>query len=188
MTTLGSLMVKNVETLTPETTVREAASRMKRANVGALPVCRDEKPIGMVTDRDLVTRSLARGADPATTPVAEVMSSDIVTCTEDDSVVHAACLMQEKRVGRVLIVDRDDRLKGIVSLGTLVRHLDRSRLAQLVEEKLEKLDSRGALVGIIGGAIGVATLAAGTLLLYRKPELRTRVARKLRVMGGGSAA
>jgi CBS domain-containing protein len=118
---LSDLMQRNVRVIAGDTTVREAAQRMKDADVGALPVREDDRIIGMLTDRDLVVRSIARGDDPDRTRAVEVMTRDVAWCYVDESIDVASRKMSECQVQRLLVLDRQDKLVGIVSLGDLAR-------------------------------------------------------------------
>jgi CBS domain-containing protein len=93
---------------------------MKNLNVGVLPVCGDnDRLVGMITDRDIVVRAVAEGCDPRTITVKEVMSPDVLWCFEDQDVKEAAQLMRENQVRRLVVLNHDKRLVGIVSLGDL---------------------------------------------------------------------
>lgn len=116
---IKNIMTRNVEVIRPETTLQEAAETMKRLNVGPLPVCEDDRLVGMLTDRDIAVRAVAEGQDPWTDHVRDVMTPDIVYCYEDQDVREAAKLMKEKQIRRLVVLNRDKRLVGIVSLGDL---------------------------------------------------------------------
>jgi CBS domain-containing protein len=93
---------------------------MKSLDVGPMPVCGDnDKIVGMLTDRDITIRSTAEGKDPKTTKVQDVMSQDVVWCFEDQDSSEAAKLMRERQIRRLLVMNRDKRMVGIVSLGDL---------------------------------------------------------------------
>ena len=100
-------------------TVEVAARTLARYNIGALPVCgSDGRVCGMVTDRDLVTRCLASGHNPAQTRVEQVMSGNVVGVPADMEVGEAARLMARKQVRRLPVLEQG-KLKGMVSLGDL---------------------------------------------------------------------
>jgi len=92
---------------------------MKNMEVGPLPVCDHDRLVGMITDRDITVRATAEGLDPWTTHVSEVMTPDVVYCFEDDHVSEAVRLMEEKQIRRLVVLSRDKRLVGIVTLGDL---------------------------------------------------------------------
>src|SRR5687767_117037 len=119
---LSDIITRNVETIGPETTVREAAQRMRSMDVGSLPVCDGAHLLGMITDRDITVRAIADGRDPAQTPVREAMTPNVEYVFEDDDVQRAAQIMQDKQIRRLPVVSRGDkRLVGIVALGDIAR-------------------------------------------------------------------
>lgn len=116
------IMSRNVETIGPEASVREAARLMKRLGHCFLPVLdEDRKVIGTLRDHEIVCNVVAEGLDPDTTRVRDVMNTDVVSCSEDDDAGAAERLMEKKKVRKVLVVDSGFRLVGLVSLGKLAR-------------------------------------------------------------------
>jgi len=115
------VMKSQLEVIDPSQTLAEAAKKMRDANVGSLPVVEDAKLIGMITDRDIVIRCIAEGADPKATPVREAASDDVVHCVVDQSVEDASKIMAAAKVRRLPVIDRDRRLVGIVALGDISR-------------------------------------------------------------------
>jgi CBS domain-containing protein len=114
------VMTRGVKCTHPSTTLQEAARMMRDLDVGPLPVCGDnERLVGLLTDRDIAVRAVADGQDPRTTTVRDVMTPDIVYCFEDQDVSEAARLMKEHQIRRLVVLNRDKRLVGIVSLGDL---------------------------------------------------------------------
>jgi CBS domain-containing protein len=135
---IRDIMTPDVETVRPDDTLQEAAMRMKDRDIGPLPVCQRDRIVGILTDRDITVRAVAKGLDPRSTRVSEVMSQPVVHCYDDDDEEDAARLMQEQQVRRILVVDSDDRLVGIVSLGDLaVESIDPLRIAELLQEVSE---------------------------------------------------
>src|SRR4029450_2052823 len=114
---IKEVMTSEVECVRPETTLQEAAAKMKSFNVGPLPVCEGDKPVGIVTDRDIVIRAISEGRDPRTTTIRDVMTTNVVTVQETDDVKDAARLMKDRQIRRVVVVGADKRVTGIVSLG-----------------------------------------------------------------------
>ena len=110
------VMTRDVAVVHPDSTLQEAADRMRQLDVGPLPVCDNDRLVGMITDRDITVRSTAEGLDPWTAQVREAMTPEVVYCSEDDDVAEAARLMNEKQVRRLPVLDRNRRLVGIVSL------------------------------------------------------------------------
>jgi len=134
-------MTAGCECISPESTLQEAAQRMKDLDVGPLPICRNDRLAGMLTDRDIVLRAVATGADPKTTRVADVMTPHVEYCFEDEDVEQAAGRMRDKQIRRLVVLNRDKRLVGIVSLGDLA--VD-ARDEQLVGATLEGISEPAA--------------------------------------------
>jgi len=118
LTVIREIMSPDVRMVRPEQTIREAAQLMAEMDVGALPVANDERLLGMVTDRDIVVRALARGLT-ADTPVSDVMSPDVKYCFDDDDLAKIVENMSEIQVRRLPVVDRNKRLVGIIALADI---------------------------------------------------------------------
>ncbi len=118
---ISELMSSRVVSIEPDATVSAAARLLRQANVGALPVCDMRRRLrGIVTDRDIVTRCVAAGADPEQTPVREIMSRGVVTCAPAEELSAAVKRMGEDQVRRLPVLE-DGRLVGIVTLCDLTR-------------------------------------------------------------------
>lgn len=116
---IRDVMTQNVIRINPEESVAVAARTLAHYNIGALPVCGGDGHIcGLVTDRDLVTRCIASGRNPAATPVRDVMTSGVVLAKPDMDAGTAAMLMGRQQVRRLPVVE-NGRLCGMVSLGDL---------------------------------------------------------------------
>ena len=115
------IMTPNVELVGPQTSVRDAAIRMRKESVGALPVGEDDRLVGMVTDRDIVVEAVASDRNPVECSVRDVMSEGIYYCFDDDDARSAADVMAEHKVRRLPVVNRDRRLVGIVAVADLAR-------------------------------------------------------------------
>jgi CBS domain-containing protein len=114
------VMTQGVECVRPDDNIAAAAQKMKDLDVGALPVCGDgDRLVGMLTDRDITVRATAGCCDPSGTCVRDAMTPDIVYVFDDQDVCEAARLMKEKQIRRLVVLNRDKRLVGIVSLGDL---------------------------------------------------------------------
>ena len=116
----------------PNTTLQEAEGKMDEINVGVIPVCTGERLDGVLTDRDIVVRATAAGRDPKTTRVRDAMTRDVVSVFEDQDVQDAARLMEEQQVRRLVVLSRDKRLVGIVSLGDLATEGDDRLAAEIL--------------------------------------------------------
>ena len=114
------VMTKGAECVRPSNSLQQAAQKMNNLDVGLLPVCGDsDRLVGMLTDRDITVRAVAQACDPRTTTVQDVMTPDVLYCFEDQDVQEAARLMKENQVRRLVVLNRDKRLVGILSLGDL---------------------------------------------------------------------
>ena len=124
------IMTPNVEVIFPAASLREAAEKMSRLDIGPLPVCDGERLVGMLTDRDITVRATAQGLDPNTTSVREVMTPEVVYCFADQEVEIAAQMMEVRQIRRVPVLDRDKRLVGIVALGDIALQAEDRELAE----------------------------------------------------------
>jgi len=115
---IQDIMTRNVETISPEKTIHEAACAMARIDSGALLVNEGDRLVGMVTDRDIVIRAVAEGLD-GNTPIRKVMTEKIRYCFEDEEIQHVAENMADIQVRRLPVLNRDKRLVGVVSLGNI---------------------------------------------------------------------
>ena len=136
---IREIMTREVDVIPPTASVRDAALKMKELDVGAIPACDGQKLAGLVTDRDITVRAVAEGRNPSAVRVAEVMSGDIAYCFEDETVEQAANLMESKQIRRLLILDRNKQLTGIISLGDISVRTEGSRRKDLPAEALEEI-------------------------------------------------
>lgn len=116
---LEHVMTPNVEVVHPDATIVEAAQWMRELDIGLLPVSDGEHLLGVLTDRDITVRGTAAGLDPRTTRVDAIMTPEVVYGYVDQEVAEAAQKMQDAQVRRLLVLDHDHRLAGIVSLDDL---------------------------------------------------------------------
>ncbi|MEJ7777499.1 MAG: CBS domain-containing protein [Sphingomicrobium sp.] len=117
---IRDVMTREVQTIRPDQTAQEAASFMLREDAGSMPVSDGDKLIGMITDRDIAIRGVAKGYGPETL-VRELMTDDVVCARIDDDVEEVAIQMSEAQVRRLPVLDENEKLCGIVSLGDLSR-------------------------------------------------------------------
>jgi CBS domain-containing protein len=125
---ISEILTPDPECVTPETTLAQAAQRMKALDVGMLPVCESDRLIGTITDRDITVRAVAAGYNPSTTIVREAMTREMVYCFDDEDIAEAALLMERRQVRRLPVINREKRLVGIVALGDLAVRTHRERL------------------------------------------------------------
>ena len=129
---VSEVMTRDVQTIRPDQRVQEAASFMLSADAGSIPVTDGDRLIGMITDRDIAVRGVAKGYGPDT-PVRELMTNDIICVRADEDVDDAASKMSEAQVRRLPVIDDQERLCGIVSLGDLSRDADEDAAAEALE-------------------------------------------------------
>jgi len=113
------IMTPKPECVSPEDSLQDAARKMRNLDVGPLPVCDNDRLAGMITDRDIVINAVAEGRNPQTTKVREAMTGDVIYCFDDQDTEEAARTMEERQVRRLVVLNRDKRMVGIVSLGDL---------------------------------------------------------------------
>jgi len=115
------VMTVDVVLARPDQSIGEAARMMAERDAGALPVGEDDRLVGMITDRDIAIRGVARDLAPDT-PVRDVMSKEVLYCFDDEDIEHVADNMGAQQVRRLPVLNREKRLVGILSLGDLAAH------------------------------------------------------------------
>lgn len=129
------VMSEDLRGVRANSSLKQAAEHMRVHDIGSLPVVSpdDNRVVGILTDRDIVTRGVARGKDVSSENVADVMSSPLVCCHEEDAIEDASAAMKAKRVRRVLVLNTENQPVGILSLGDLARgSIDHSELSSVV--------------------------------------------------------
>lgn len=117
---VADVMTRDVCVVNPDQTVKQAAALMSAHDIGSLPVGEDDRLVGMITDRDIAMRGVAKGKGPRA-KVREIMTEAIKYCFEDEDVAHVSRNMADVQLRRLPVVDRDKRLVGILALGDLAR-------------------------------------------------------------------
>jgi CBS domain-containing protein len=126
------LMSKDVIKMPSSASVSDAARQMRDRNVGAVVVEDDGKLRGIVTDRDIAVRAVAEGRDSTSTKLGDICSKELTTLSADDEIDRAIQIMRDKAIRRVLVVEAQNRVIGILSLGDLAKDRDsRSVLGQI---------------------------------------------------------
>ena len=121
---VSEVMTRDVQTVRPDQTrAGRGAASCCSADAGSIPVTDGDRLIGMITDRDIAVRGVAKGYGPDT-PVRELMTDDVICARIDDDIEDVASKMSEAQVRRLPVIDEDERLCGIVSLGDLSREAD----------------------------------------------------------------
>lgn len=128
------IMTPSVEYMQADNSIKDAAIKMKELDIGVLPIVSGNRAIGIITDRDIVTRSVAQGLDPAMHQVVEAYSEDIITCKEDDDVKSAADLMEENKIRRLVVTDGGGNIRGILSLGDLALNTRKGISGDVLQE------------------------------------------------------
>ena len=126
---VSEVMTRDVQTIRPDQSAQDAARFMLKSEAGSIPVTDGDRLIGMITDRDIAVRGVAKGFGPDT-PVRELMTDDIICARFDDDIADVATRMSEAQVRRLPVVDGDEKLCGIVSLGDLSRDGDDQSASQ----------------------------------------------------------
>ena len=116
---IEDVMVTEVETIEPSATLVDAAHRMRDANVGMLPIVEGGRVSGVITDRDIVVRAVARDVNPASVRVADCATSEPVCAQPDWDLEHAMTVMADRQIGRLPVVDAAGTLVGVVTLSSL---------------------------------------------------------------------
>lgn len=141
---VNDVMVKNVLTIEGSASLQEAAQRMREANIGMLPVVEGGRLRGVVTDRDLVIRGMARGMDAAQTPVRYVATEDLACAKADWDIDDAARAMSDCQVGRLPVTDENDRVIGIVTLSSLALRSSDDRETLQTAQEVSRRSARSA--------------------------------------------
>ena len=123
------IMTTMAQTILPDATVQQASERMRDYNVGLLPVVEGGKIFGALTDRDIVVHVIAEGHNPHLTTVREVMTRKPFVCYEDQPVTEAARIMQQHHVRRLLVMNRLNKLSGIVTLTDMALKIPNQKLS-----------------------------------------------------------
>lgn len=130
---VSEVMTAQVVTVKPGATITEVARTMADIESGAAPVAEDGKVVGLITDRDIVIRVIAAGLK-LDSPVSEVMSADVETCREDDNVADAAAKMGSHQIRRLIVLNDQGRLAGILSLGDIAQDYGAKAVGRTLEE------------------------------------------------------
>ncbi|MDR7150691.1 CBS domain-containing protein [Hydrogenophaga palleronii] len=134
MQLMKDVMSRNVQVISPDATLKDAAMLMRNKGIGMLPVGENDRMIGTITDRDIAIRAVADGKSVDST-VRDVMTKELVWAYEDDTVAQGASKMSECQIRRLPVVNADKRLVGMVSLGDFAVEVEDMRVsAQALEE------------------------------------------------------
>ena len=138
MTTSSDVMTKDPVCALPDDSVASVAQLMKKRDIGPVPIVEDQtskKLVGIVTDRDLAIKVVAEGRDSHTTTVKEIMTKDVVTCRAEDRIENTLKAMSQNQLRRILVVDSDDRLVGIIAQADVATRMNEpERTGEMVKE------------------------------------------------------
>jgi uncharacterized membrane protein/CBS domain-containing protein len=161
------IMSRGTECVSASDTLETAARRMAEEGVGALPICgEDDRLKGMLTDRDIVVKAIARGKDVVRTLVSELAEGKPVTIGADDSVHETLATMERAQVRRLPVID-GHRLVGIISAADIARHLPRRKSGELLQE-ISKPQRRGPVSQLVRVALVAATVAGAGYFLSKR--------------------
>jgi len=130
-------MCYEVAYLTPESTVEDCAKLMCNKHVGCIPICDENKTIvGLVTDRDVILRSIACNKDIKTTPVSDIMTCQVCSCGPDEEINEAEKKMSNEQIRRLPVVDENNKIIGIITLGDLCanQNVNTNEISQTLEK------------------------------------------------------
>jgi CBS domain-containing protein len=128
------VMTRNPEKISAGDSVLKAAEVMKQLNVGAVPVVDGDKAVGILTDRDIALRVVAEGKDASATKAGDIMSRDVITCSEIVDAIEAARTMTQKQVRRLVVNDDQGKIVGIVSLGDLATSIGTTTAGEVIRD------------------------------------------------------
>ena len=118
---IQELMTSNVHSVSPETSIKVAATKMRDLDVGSLAVIENGQLCGIVTDRDICCQCVAEDLDAFETEVAEIMSHDVTSCFSDQDITDAAEIMEEMQIRRLAVLNHDDSIAGVLTVDDLAR-------------------------------------------------------------------
>jgi CBS domain-containing protein len=116
---INEVMTRDVKIAAPTDDLQHAAQLMEKDDFGSLPVGENDRLVGMLSDRDIAIRAVARGLSPQECTVRDIMSGDVKYVFDDESIEDAAKMMGQLQIRRLPVLNHDKRLVGIVSLGDL---------------------------------------------------------------------
>lgn len=130
---VSEVMTAQVATAQPSTSIRAVGRMMSQVDSGVIPITEDNKVVGVVTDRDIVLRAVAEGSD-LDAAVSTIMSGEVQSCTEEDTVADAVGKMSNLKIRRLVVLNEAGRLSGIVSLGDISKDYGAKQVGKTLEE------------------------------------------------------
>ena len=141
------IMTRNIETARRDTLATDAAARMRNHDIGILPVCNGAQLVGVVTDRDIVVRATANKLHPELVRCQDVMTPNVVFCFEDQDVDDAGKIMQDHKIRRLPVVNRQRSLVGIISIGDIAIATGDAKFVGVTVQEISAPDAPKALAG-----------------------------------------
>jgi CBS domain-containing protein len=138
------IMTAEITSVGPETNLADVAGMMSEKDIGWVPVLKDGKVLGVITDRDIVLRSVAAGKNPKAVSAREVASPSTLSVRDNEDIEEASRLMAEKQVRRLLVVDNNDHAVGVISLSDLASRMRGNELAGATLGRITRTDGRTA--------------------------------------------
>ena len=127
------IMTKDVEVIREDSSLMQAASLMKRLDIGFIPVSNGKEIVGVLTDRDITLKAIVAGEECSRVEVREVMSRDVKWVSEDAPLSRAVGIMEEHQIRRLPVRDSEDNLVGVISLGDIAVKADLGKAAEALE-------------------------------------------------------
>lgn len=127
------MMHRGVSSVTPDISIAAVARHMKERDVGAMPVLENDQLIGMITDRDIALRALADGKDISSLTARDVMTEGVLSCREADELDEALEIMQRQQVRRLPVLNREDRLVGMLSIGDVAHAAPPKNIGEMMK-------------------------------------------------------
>ena len=120
---ISECMCKDICYVLPDCKVYDAARIMCENHIGCIPICNDKKNcVGIITDRDILLRTVACNKDTKTTPVSDIMTTNVYTCKSEDNIAEVENKMAQNQIRRIPVVDNQEKVIGIVTMGDLARN------------------------------------------------------------------
>ena len=138
---LNQIMTRDVEVIHPDDTLQTAAEKMRSRDIGFLPVCDGDRLIGVLTDRDLITRALAEGTESKAMLGRDLVTSPAIYCFDDQNVDEAAKLMHDNQIRRLVVLSRDKQMVGVISLGDLAISADDKLSGEVLQSVSEPMSA-----------------------------------------------
>jgi CBS domain-containing protein len=145
------LMSRRVEWTTPNTTLADAARRMRDSNIGCLPIGEGDIFIGILTEKDFTARATAEGLNPTTTTVNQIMTRSVIYCQEDDSIENVLNTMRNRHIHHLPVRDQSNAVVGIVSLSDLVLRGPQELYPYVAKEAFQSAAALGGPIPTIQG-------------------------------------